>query len=66
MEHTILEAKQTPSKTSYVILCELPTNSVTPYATWITSDLQGTTPRFSGHYFRTLPEARRDFAGRIC
>lgn len=66
MEHTILEAKQTPSKTHYVVLCELPTNSVTPYATWITSDLKDTSPRFSGHYFRTLPEARQDFVGRIC
>lgn len=66
MEHTILEVKRTPSKTHYVILCELPTNSATPYATWVTENLDATTPRFSGHYFRNLTDAQRDFTNRIC
>ncbi|MBM3301368.1 MAG: hypothetical protein FJY85_15620 [Deltaproteobacteria bacterium] len=66
MEHEILRAKQTPSSNFWVDLCHLPTNSVTPYATWITPEPRESAPKFSGHYHRSLEDAKADWDARTC
>ena len=63
MEFTIIESR--PALVGFVILCHLPENPVTPWATWRaqTADGQG---RESGHYFYEGEEAlaREDFETR--
>jgi hypothetical protein len=62
MEFKILYAKPR-NENEYIIMCHLPTNSVTPYATWQTTTLCGDN-RYWGHYFRTQEEALSDFQTR--
>lgn len=48
--------------TSDVILCYLPGNTVTPWATWRQGRLDG--GRYWGHYFKNESDARADYASR--
>lgn len=66
MIHEIIRAKQTPSTKFWVVLCHLPENRVTPYATWITPEPREDAPKFSGHYHRSLEAAKADWDERIC
>lgn len=66
MIHEIIRAKQTPSTKFWVVLCHLPDNPVTPWATWITEEPREDAPKFSGHYHRCLEAAKVDWDERIC
>ena len=49
-------------KTDEHVLCVLPHNTITPYATWIFNST--TLDTSHGNYFRTLGEAVEDLAKR--
>jgi hypothetical protein len=50
----------------YIILCHLPGNTITPWATWRTDKIDGTGAKFHGHYFYDDEEAAayEDFESR--
>lgn len=60
----VLKAKAVGN--DYIILCHLPNNPVTPWATWRTDKVDGSGNRFWGHYFYDDQEsdAHRDFDDR--
>jgi hypothetical protein len=45
-----------------IVLCYLPHNDVTPFATWQMNT--GTRETYWGHYFETLSEAEDDYVHR--
>jgi hypothetical protein len=63
MEYEILNAKQIPG--GYIVLCHLPFNRTTPWATWWTKEVKEVDmDRHSGHYHRTEVDAKDDFKAR--
>jgi hypothetical protein len=61
MNRRIIKRKQIRDHTE-VILCELPDNKVTPWATWQRNMITGDT--YWGHYHSDEFEAYRDFKER--
>jgi hypothetical protein len=59
MAHEILAFERQADRS--VVLCHLPNNTATPWATWRV-DCQGNC--YWGHYLHTEAEAREDFADR--
>jgi hypothetical protein len=63
MEFEIIDAKTVPG--GHIILCHLPYNRTTPWATWWTKEVAGLdTDRHSGHYHRSEEAAKADFESR--
>jgi hypothetical protein len=63
MEFEILAAKSIPH--GYIIMCHLPYNRTTPWATWWTPEVNGEkTDRHSGHYYQTQEAALADYNSR--
>jgi len=62
----IIKACRQLSSGNYVILCELPDNPSTPWATWITPTPDGSV-RLRGQYFYPGEEnfAREDYETRL-
>lgn len=64
--HVILRAAALPdaphSVPAFIVLCHLPHNKVTPYATWQMNEPDRST--YWGHYLTDLDEAHKDFAAR--
>jgi hypothetical protein len=48
----------------YIIMCHLPKNQVTPWATWRTLSLDGSQPRFCGTYHFSQADAELEFQRR--
>jgi len=64
MEFEVLKAKRKGD--SWIILCHLLFNEVTPWATWTTDKIDGSGERYWGHYFYEGQEelAHLDFEDR--
>jgi hypothetical protein len=68
MKHNIIWAKPTGDHRDgkgFVVLCELPDNTVTPYVTWRTESLTEGAERYWGHYHYTYEEAKAEFEARV-
>lgn len=60
-EYEILNKKMVAN--GYIILCHLPWNKVTPWATWLTPFDDMSKVEF-GHFHRTEDAAKVDFSNR--